>query len=104
MPDGSRGYITEEQGSSITVVDANRHKALAHIKLEGTTHKPMGAVVAPDAKTVFVSTGRGGSVAYIDTATNRVVRMVDRIGVRPWGIALTKDGRKLTTLLVAVSM
>jgi len=96
-PDGARGYITEEQGSSITVVDAKKHKALSQIKLDGATHKPMGAVVAPDGKTVFISTGRGGSVVYIDTATNKVVKTVDRIGVRPWGIGVTADGRKLYT-------
>jgi len=52
-------YVTEEQGSSITVVDARKPKALSHIKLDGTTHKPMGLAVSSDGKTVYVTTGAG---------------------------------------------
>jgi YVTN family beta-propeller protein len=96
-PDGAHGYITEEQGSSITVVDARKHKSAAHIKLEGTTHKPMGAVASSDGKTIYVTTGRGGAVLYIDTATSRVTRTIEHVGVRPWGIAVSPDGQKLYT-------
>jgi YVTN family beta-propeller protein len=96
-PDGARGYITEEQGSSITVVDAKAHKVLSHLKLEGTTHKPMGAVASADGKTVYVTTGRGGAVVFIDTKSNRITKMIDKVGVRPWGIGISADGRKLYT-------
>jgi YVTN family beta-propeller protein len=56
----------------------------------------MGVVVAPDGGRVYVSTGRGGTVAVIDGTTNAIVGTV-AVGKRPWGIALTRDGRKLYT-------
>jgi YVTN family beta-propeller protein len=56
----------------------------------------MGVRVSPDAKRVYVATGRGGTVVVIDPATNKVVGSV-QVGQRPWGIALTPDGRKLYT-------
>jgi YVTN family beta-propeller protein len=58
--------------------------------------KPMGVVVSPDAKRVYVANGRGGTISMIDTATDSVLSTVP-VGQRPWGIALTPDGRKLYT-------
>jgi YVTN family beta-propeller protein len=42
---------------------------------------------------VYVSTGRGGNVVVLDAAKNAIVDTV-AVGKRPWGIALTPDGRK----------
>ena len=39
-------------------------------------------------------TARGKTVAVVDVATDSIVGSVE-VGVRPWGIALTADGRKL---------
>jgi YVTN family beta-propeller protein len=36
-------------------------------------------------------------VAVIDAATHEVQRTMDDIGARPWGIALSRDGKKLYT-------
>jgi YVTN family beta-propeller protein len=41
-----------------------------------------------------VSNGRGGTVSVIDVASDSLVGSVE-VGQRPWGIALTPDGRKL---------
>ena len=54
----------------------------------------MDAKVSPDGSRLYVSTGRGGTVAVIDTATNEPIGSVE-VGERPWGIALTADGRYL---------
>ncbi len=43
---------------------------------------------------LYVSTGRGRTVAAIDTGSGEVVGSVE-VGTRPWGIALTADGRYL---------
>ena len=66
------------------------------IKLTGENVRPMGVVVSPDGKRVFVSTGRGGSVIVIDTATNAATGSV-KVGDRPWGIGLSPDGKVLFT-------
>jgi YVTN family beta-propeller protein len=46
---------------------------------------------------LYVSTGRGGTVAVIDvTGTPKLVKEIP-VGKRPWGIALSADGRFLYT-------
>jgi YVTN family beta-propeller protein len=57
----------------------------------------MGEVLSPDGKTLYVSCGRGGSVAIIDVATRSQVRSIDGVGDRPWGIAVSPDGTRLYT-------
>ena len=56
--------------------------------------KPMNVVLSPDAKRLYVSTGRGHMVFTVDTATNKVLGSVE-VGARPWGIALSLDGKTL---------
>jgi YVTN family beta-propeller protein len=57
----------------------------------------MGAVLSPVATVLFVTTGRAESVAVIDAATRRPSRMITQVGARPWGIAISPDGRRLYT-------
>ena len=56
--------------------------------------KPMDVVLSPDAKKLYVSTGRGHQVFTVDTATNTVSGSVE-VGKRPWGIALSPDAKTL---------
>jgi YVTN family beta-propeller protein len=78
------------------VVDARRHEVLERITLGGPDAKPMGLAVAPDGRTVYVTTGRGRRLFAIDVATSRATASVD-VGERPWGIAIAPDGRTLYT-------
>jgi YVTN family beta-propeller protein len=57
----------------------------------------MGAALSPDGKHLYVSNGRGESVAVIDVARRKVARLIDGVGARPWGIAVSPDGKKLYT-------
>ena len=57
---------------------------------------PMGTVMSRDGKELYVTTGRGNSVVFIDTATNKVLATVP-VGGRAWGIALSPDGSQLYT-------
>ena len=77
------------------VIDVPTRKVIKVIDLPKDS-KPMGVVVSPDAKRVYVANGRGGTVSVIDAATNAVVSTIP-VGQRPWGIALTPDGKKLYT-------
>jgi YVTN family beta-propeller protein len=80
----------------VAVVDARRHVPLKTIPIAGENARPMGAVAAPDGRFVYVTTGRGGMVVVIDTATDRPVASI-AVGPRPWGIAISADGRTLYT-------
>jgi YVTN family beta-propeller protein len=55
------------------------------------------AIVLDSKRTrLYVSTGRGGTVAVIDSASHKLLAEV-KVGTRPWGIALSRDGRWLYT-------
>jgi YVTN family beta-propeller protein len=94
--------VTDEMGAKVTVVDATAYKPAGDIPIHldsplPSGPRPMGAVLSPDAKLLYVSCGRGGSVAIIDVATRKQIRSIDGVGDRPWGIAVTADGATLYT-------
>src|SRR6185369_13055454 len=65
--DGSTAFATAERGAAVTVLDAVRHNAIETIKIPSEAGKtmparPMGSVLAPDGKHIYVSDGRGESV------------------------------------------
>jgi YVTN family beta-propeller protein len=57
----------------------------------------MGLVFSPDGRQLFVSNGRGRSVAVIDVAGPRVAATIADVGTRPWGIGVSPDGTHLYT-------
>lgn len=62
-------YVSNENSDSVWVLDAETGKPVAFIPLpEG----PYGVAVDRSGEKVFVSKGRGNSVALIDATTNRV--------------------------------
>jgi YVTN family beta-propeller protein len=57
----------------------------------------MAVVLDAERKRLYMSTGRGGTVAVIDlTRAPQLVTEVP-VGTRPWGMALSADGKKLYT-------
>jgi YVTN family beta-propeller protein len=91
--DSARAYVTAENGNVVSVVDTRDHSVVKTISLPGQL-KPKGVVVSADGKRVYVATGRGNSVAVIDGEHLTLITLIP-VGQRPWGIALTPDGRKL---------
>jgi len=82
----------------VSVIDATEHNVVGTIELpkgdDTSPLKPKGIVVSPDAKTIYVATGRGNSVAVIDAQSQKLVQLIP-VGQRPWGLELSPDGRKL---------
>ena len=56
----------------------------------------MGTAMSPDGKELYVTTGRGNSVAVVDTQKNALVASIP-VGGRVWGIGLSPDGGKIYT-------
>ena len=77
------------------MIDTKDRKALQKISLgEGTL--PMGTVLSPDGKELYVTTGRANTVAVVDTQKDTVIASIP-VGKRAWGIALSPNGDKLYT-------
>ena len=91
--DGSHAWASAEIGGTVQLIDVQRHRVVKRIRL-GKTDKPVGMVLSPDERTLYVATGRGNGVAVIDTAAMKLTANIPT-GERVWGIALTADGRKL---------
>jgi len=97
LPDSSRAYASAENDAAVTVIDAREHEAIHTITLgERGLIKPMSVLLSPDGSTLYVSTGRGHKVFFIDTATNRIKTGLE-VGDRPWGLALSPDAKTLFT-------
>ena len=91
--DGSKAWVSAEIGGTVALIDTRRHRITKRIRL-GAADKPVGMVLSPDEKRLYVATGRGNRVAVIDTIAMKVIANVPT-GQRVWGIALAADGRKL---------
>jgi YVTN family beta-propeller protein len=99
--DGSTAFVTAERSGSITVLDSLRHRTTTEIEIPSSSEKsparPMGSVLSPDGNYLFVSTGRGESVAIIKMSNRKVFRSIKDVGSRPWGIDVSSDGKYIYT-------
>lgn len=91
----SLAFVPSESVGQINVIDTKRFKVLKVIQLP-IGSRPMKVVLAPDARHLYVSNGRAGSVSVLDTRTDQVVAEI-KAGKRPWGLAISPDGRYLFT-------
>ncbi len=92
--DGSRAFVSAEVGSSVSVIDVARRRLVTTIPITSAGAKPMGIVLAPNGKELYVSTGRGGELAVVSLDSAKVVGAL-HVGARPWGIALSGSGTEL---------
>jgi YVTN family beta-propeller protein len=86
----------------LTVVDVAKNTPDGTIKVEPKAKtvlgpRPMGLAFSPDGKELYVSNGRGESVAVVDVAARKVARLYDGVGARPWGIGVSRDGKWIFT-------
>lgn len=95
-PDGIKAYVPGESDGSVTVIDTTRKVALRTVRIRNGDVRPMDLVVSPDGKTVYVTTGRGGTVLSLDAETLAEKKEV-AVGKRPWGLAISPDGKYLFT-------
>jgi YVTN family beta-propeller protein len=95
--DGRFAFVTAEQSRTVTWVDAQKHAVLGTLRIDGPQIKPMGIALTRDNRTLYVSTGRGGSVVAIDVERFQITATYPNVGQRPWGVAVTSDGHRLFT-------
>src|SRR5690606_13607710 len=101
--DSSTAFISDETSGTVSVVDAQKHTLLTTIKIpppsSGQTAPPlpMGLDMSADGSRLYVGLGRAQAVAEIDVAKREVLRVIENVGTRPWGVAVTPDGQTLYT-------
>jgi PQQ-dependent catabolism-associated beta-propeller protein len=96
-PDGHTAYVTGEFDASVYRVGlpgGERVEKLLQLRKED---RPMSVLLDVPQHRLFVGTGRGGTVAVISVAPQPKLVEEIPVGARPWGMALTADGRTLYT-------
>lgn len=86
------GYVTDEFGATLTVFSTENYSVLRTLPLgDPKVVRPMG-IGSHDDRTLYVTTGRYGALLEVDAASGKILRSIDKVGTRPWGLALSSDG------------
>jgi YVTN family beta-propeller protein len=87
--------VTCENDGSLTIIDLAKRSVTGRVQLPMTgalAPRPMGIVIDNAGRHAYVTTGRAGTVAVIDLQTRSVIKTIENVGKRPWGIALGSNG------------
>ena len=97
-PDSSFAYVTGEFDASLYRIGLQGDEPARRVLQLRKEALPMALVLDAPRKRLYMSTGRGGTVAVIDIASSTPQLMAEvPVGTRPWGIALSADGSRLYT-------
>lgn len=95
-PDGRSAYVPGEADASLYRVGLSAGASPARVLQFRKDARPMGVALDAARARLYVSTGRGGSVAVI-ALRDATLQSEISVGGRPWGIALSVDGQRLCT-------
>jgi DNA-binding beta-propeller fold protein YncE len=89
--DGLLAFVPNRTDGSVSVIDLRSGRALATTPV---CKQPEGGALSEDDVSYVVACGGSGELAYVNTASFQVVtRVRDGLGVRPFSVAMTPDGR-----------
>ena len=95
--EAQRGYATDEFGAALTEFSTADYKVVRTVALgDPQKVRPMG-IASADGRTLYVTTGRFGALLEVDAQSGKIVRSIEQVGQRPWGVALSADGSKAYT-------
>jgi len=93
LSNGATGFIPSESAGEFNIIDAVKVEVTKTITLPAGS-RPMHATVSADDQRLYLSNGRAGTIAVIDTHSYQLLASL-KVGTRPWGIALSPDGKYL---------
>jgi YVTN family beta-propeller protein len=95
--DEPAAYVTDEFGAALTVFSTENYQVLRTIPLgDPKVVRPMG-IASRDGRTLYVTTGRFGALLEVDARSGKILRSIEKVGSRPWGVALSADGSRAYT-------
>lgn len=89
-PDGTRAYVANQSGDTVSVVDIIDYELIGTIRVGGS---PVVIAMHPDGTYTYVTNQASGSVSVIDTSTDTVIDTI-AVGGAPHGIKLSADGSR----------
>ena len=95
-PDSKTAYVSGEFDASVYRIAVPGGEPVDKIVQMRKEARPMAVVRDEKRNRLYVSTGRGGTVAVIDLSGAKLIADIP-VGTRPWGMALSQDGRWLYT-------
>ena len=100
-PDSATIYISGEFDSSLyraaVPQGIGKGSSVERLLQLRKDDRPMGLVLDTPRQRLYVSTGRGGTVAVVSLQGAPKLLQEIAVGKRPWGLALSHDGRRLYT-------
>ena len=98
-PDSSFAFVTGELDASLYRIGLQGDEPARRVLQLRKEALPMALALDAPRKRLYMSTGRGGTIAVIDVADSTAAKLVIElpVGTRPWGIALSADGARLYT-------
>ena len=91
-PDDEKVYVTNMASGTVSVINARQRKVIDTIRV-GT--EPFGCALTPDGKRLYVANQSSDTVSVISTTADSVIRTIRNVGVKPHGIAISADGKKV---------
>jgi len=95
-PDSRAAYVSGEFDASLYRISVPQGEPVQRVLQLRKEARPMAVVLDAGRNRLYMSTGRGGTVAVVDTTSTKLLAEIP-VGKRPWGIALSNDGRWLYT-------
>jgi len=96
-PDSSVAYVSGEFDATLYRIGLKGDEPAQLVLQLRKEARPMALVLDAPRQRLFMSTGRGGTVAVIDLKHAPQLVTEVPVGTRPWGMALSADGKRLYT-------
>jgi YVTN family beta-propeller protein len=94
--DSRSAYVSGEADASVYRISLPSGAPATQLLQLREEARPMGLALDAARGRLYVSTGRGGTVAVISPPDGKLIGEV-AVGARPWGLALIADGTRLLT-------
>lgn len=95
-PDSRAAYVSGEFDASLYRIRVPEGEPVERVVELRKETRPMGVILDAERNRIYLSTGRGRTVAVIDLKGPKLVKEIE-VGARPWGIAMSRDGSRIYT-------